>query len=199
MRRTILGLAIAAAVMTGSGPAHAGKLAGVTLPDTVTVAGKPLILNGMGLREATFLKIDVYVAGLYLPRVSSDPAAILASDGAKQLVLRFVRDVDRDDIVEAWTNGFAGNASVPIAALRPQIARLNAWMPKFADGDTLVFRYAPGDGVTVEINGVRKGVIQGADFARSLFAIWLGPKPPTSDLKRGLLGNHPPVAGKDRS
>ncbi len=199
MRRTILGLAIAAAVMTGSGPAHAGKLAGVTLPDTVTVAGKPLILNGMGLREATFLKIDVYVAGLYLPRVSSDPAAILGTDDAKQLVLRFVRDVDRDDIIEAWSNGFAGNASVPVAALRPQIARLNGWMPRFEDGDTLVFRYVPGDGVTVEVNGVRKGVIQGADFARSLFAIWLGPKPPTSDLKRGLLGNHPTVTGKDRS
>jgi hypothetical protein len=49
------------------------------------------------------------------------------------------------------------------------------------------------------IDGVHKGVIQGADFARSLFAIWLGPKPPTSDLKRGLLGNHPTVSGKDRS
>ena len=198
MRRTILGLAIATAVTMAAGPAGAGKLAGVTLPDTVTVAGKPLVLNGMGLREATFLKIDVYVAGLYVERVSSSPGELLAADQAKQLVLRFVRDVDRDDIVEAWNNGFAGNATVPVATLRPQIARLNAWMPRFAEGDTLVFRYVPGDGVTVEINGARQGAIEGAEFARSLFAIWLGPKPPTSDLRRGLLGNHPAVAGKEK-
>ena len=191
MRRTILGLAIAAAVMTGAGQAEAGKKAGVTMPDTITVAGRSLILNGMGLREATFLKIDVYVAGLYLEHASSSPAAIIAADEVKQLVLRFVRDVDRADIVEAWNAGFAGNATVPVATLRPLIDRLNGWMPKFSDGDTLTFRYVPGDGVTVEINGARKGVINDANFARSLFAIWLGPKPPTADLKRGLLGSHP--------
>lgn len=191
MRRTILGLAIAAAAAVGARPAAAGKLADVTMPDTITIAGTQLTLNGMGLREATFLKIDVYVAGLYLEHVSSNPGAIIASEQPKQLVLRFVRDVDRDDIVEAWNTGFAGNATVPIARLRPMIGRLNGWMPKFANGDTLVFRYLPGVGVTVEINGVRKGVITDADFARSLFAIWLGPKPPTADLKRGLLGKHP--------
>ena len=32
---------------------------------------------------------------------------------------------------------------------------------------------------------------QSVDGARSLFAIWLGKKPPTNDLKRGLLGSHP--------
>lgn len=191
MRRTILGLAVAAAVTAGAGPSEAGKLADVTMPDRITVAGKPLVLNGMGLREATFLKIDVYVAGLYVEHASSSASALIAADEVKQLVLRFVRDVDRDDIVEAWNNGFAGNATVPIATLRPMIAQLDAWMPKFRDGDTLVFRYIPGDGVTVEINGLRKGVIKDAGFARSLFAIWLGPKPPTGDLKRGLLGNHP--------
>jgi len=191
MRRTILGLAIATAAMAGAGQAEAGKLAGVTMPDTIIVAGKQLTLNGMGLREATFLKIDVYVAGLYLEHVSSSPAAILAADEARQLVLRFVRNVDRDDIIEAWNAGFAGNATVPVAALRPHIARLDAWMPEFGGGDTLTFRYVPGEGVTVEINGARKGVINDASFARSLFAIWLGPRPPTGDLKRGLLGNHP--------
>jgi hypothetical protein len=191
MRLTILGLAIAAAVMAGPGEAQAGKLAGVTMPDTITVAGKPLVLNGMGLREATFLKIDVYVGGLYLEHTSSNPAAIIAADEVKQLVLRFVRNVDRDDIIEAWNAGFAGNATVPVATLRQPINRLNGWMPKFSDGDTLVFSYVPGEGVAVEINRVRKGVIKDASFASSLFAIWLGPKPPTQDVKRGLLGNHP--------
>lgn len=176
-------------VMTGT--ASAEKKYGVTLPDTQTYANKRLVLNGMGLREATILDIDVYVAGLYLEAPSSIAMQIIHANEAKLLVLRFVRDVDHDDIVKAWNEGFAKNAIVPVARIKPLIAQLNSWMPAFEKGDTLMFGYAPGQGLTVDINGVRKGVLRDDDFARSLFAIWLGPKPPNAGLKRGLLGNHP--------
>jgi hypothetical protein len=179
--------------LLASTPALAGKKAGVTMPDQITMGGKNLTLNGMGLREATFLKIDVYVAGLYLEHVSSTPATILAANEVKVLTLRFVRDVGHGDIVDAWNSGFKHNATVPLAQIKPAIDQLNKWMPSFDDGDTLTFVYIPGSGVTVAVNGVRKGTIAGEDFARSLFAIWLGPKPPSGDLKRGLLGKHPGV------
>ena len=178
-------------LLTTIGPAMAGKKAGVTMRDTVTVDGTQLMLNGMGLREATWLKVDVYVAGLYLEKVSSDAGTIVSSKQTKVLVLRFVRDVGRSDIVKAWSDGFKGNATVPISSIKKHIDQLNAWMPAFEDGDTLTFTYIPADGVRVDINGVRKGVIADDDFARSLFSIWLGPKPPTGALKKGLLGNHP--------
>ena len=180
--------AILITLLVGLGSATAGEKAGVTLPDTATVAGKHLVLNGMGLREATWLNIDVYVAGLYLESRSSDAAAIIASDQTKMLVLRFVRHVGRDDIVKAWAEGFEHNATVPLAQIQSGIDQLAAWMPRFSDGDTLIFSMVPGQGVEVVINGTRKGVIAGDDFARSLLAIWLGPQPPTKALKRGLLG-----------
>lgn len=173
-----------------AGTAAAGRKAGVTMPDNITVGDKQLALNGMGLREATWLDIDVYVAGLYVEHVSSNPAVLINSEEVKRLVMRFVRDVDHDKIVEAWHDGFAGNATVAVAKLKPYIDRLDAWTPSFSDGDTLTFTYVPGSGVTVEYNGKVKGVINDADFARSLFAIWLGKKPPTGDLKKGLLGKH---------
>ncbi len=161
------------------------------MPDQITIANKQLTLNGMGLREATFLNVDVYVAGLYVEHVSSNPATLINSDETKVLVLRFVRDVDRGDIVDAWNTGFKNNSTVPIAQLRPAIDRLNSWMAGFKDGDQLAFTYIPGQGVAVDINGKRKGVINDVNFTRSLFSIWLGPKPPNKGLKRGLLGNHP--------
>ncbi len=74
------------AALSLAGPAVAGELAGVTLPDQVTVESRTLVLNGMGLREATFLKVDVYVAGLYLERKSSAADEIVSSDQAKRLV-----------------------------------------------------------------------------------------------------------------
>lgn len=173
------------------GSAHAGKHAGVAMPDKITVGSKQLTLNGMGVREATFLKVDVYVAGLYVQTPTSNPSTLINTDEPKLLMLKFVRDVERKDIVDAWNQGFKGNATVPLAKLKPHIDQLNAWMPEFKRGDTLAFVYLPGEGVAVEVNNVRKGVIKDPDFARSLFSIWLGPNPPTADLKRGLLGKHP--------
>ena len=183
MRTIICACALAALV----GSAEAATKSGVTMPDSIRVDGKTLILNGMGLRRATFLKVHVYVAGLYLEQPSSDPAAILASDQEKRIVLQFVRHVHRGDIVKAWQEGFHANATTDLSKIQPQIDELDHWMGDFSDGDTLTFTYAPGQGVTVDVNGTNKGLLPGQDFATSLFAIWLGKKPPTGDLKTGLL------------
>lgn len=188
MRPTIVSVLITSLLGALAVSALAGTKAGVTMPDTVEVAGKQLTLNGMGLREATRFKVDVYVAGLYLENPSSDPAEIIRSDQVKRLVLQFKRGVDRGDIVEAWRTGFQGNATVPLAQIQPQIDQLEAMMPDFREGNTLTFTYIPGDGVHVHVGTTEKGVLRGKSFADSLFAIWLGPKPPGAALKQGLVG-----------
>jgi hypothetical protein len=38
------------------------------------------------------------------------------------------------------------------------------------------------------INGRPAGRIEGEDFARTFYAIWLGDHPPNAGLKQGLLG-----------
>lgn len=172
----------------GAGPAAAGELAGVTLPDQIAVDSKTLVLNGLGLREATVLKVDVYVAGLYLEKKSPDPGEITGSEQVKRLVLKFVRSVGRAEIVKAWDEGFEKSAGKSKAALRDRIATFNSWMSDMPDGATLSFTYLPGTGVQVEVKGETKGTISGPDFAQGLFGIWLGPSPPNPGLKRGLLG-----------
>jgi hypothetical protein len=178
----------AAAGMLAPAPGMAGVLAGVTLPDQVAVEGRTLVLNGMGVREATIFKVDVYVAGLYLEARSSDARQIIASEGPKRLVLQFVRDVGRDDLVQAWTDGFGKSAGSALAALKDRIATLNGWMADVKRGDTLAFTQLPGRGIAVEVRGQPKGTIPGADFARALWGIWLGDRPPNPGLKQGLLG-----------
>jgi hypothetical protein len=61
-------------------------------------------------------------------------------------------------------------------------------MPDLKKGDELIFTFRTGEAVDVEINGRSLGNIPGEDFARGLLAAWLGPAPPTSDLKEGMLG-----------
>jgi hypothetical protein len=175
---------------TAGGLALAGEKNGVTMPDTVQVEGKTLTLNGMGVREATFLNVDVYVAGLYLEQPSSDPAQILASPGVKRVVLHFVRDVDKGKITDAFKESYEKNATVPLDKIKPQLDQLQSWMRDFKDGDVLTLTILPGKGVEVVAGNQRMGLVPGDDFARSTLAVWLGAKPPNKSLKKDLLGAH---------
>lgn len=180
-------IAMLALALLASAPALAASKAGVTLPDTVQVDGKSLVLNGLGLREATFLKIDVYVAGLYVEKKSSDPAALLAP-GTKQLVMHFVRSVGKADIVKSWQEGVDKNAKGQAAAVKERFDRVYAVMADVAEGDEMVLTEIPGKGVTFALKGKELVTIPGEDFARVLWSIWLGDEPPNPDLKEGLLG-----------
>jgi hypothetical protein len=180
--------ALFAMLLVHVAPGTAGQLAGVSLPDQLTVQGRVLVLNGMGVREATLLRVHVYVAGLYLEARSSDAARIIAAEETKRLVLSFVRDVGRDNLVTAWNEGFAKSGGPVSAGLRDRLATLNGWMVDVKRGDTLTFTQVPGKGIGVEIKGQAKGTLDGADFSRALWGIWLGDQPPNQKLKLGLLG-----------
>jgi hypothetical protein len=180
MRRlysTVLAVALAAASLT------AGTLAGVTLPDSVPVNGKTLVLNGLGLRQRAVFK--VYVAGLYLEQKSTDGAAIVAGDTSKRIVLHFLRSVSNDQITDAIVEGFDANAR---ATLKAQIDQFTSAFESFAEGDQMTITYVPGTGTTLTVKGKDKLTIPGTPFARALFGIWLGANPPSASLKKGLLG-----------
>lgn len=169
-------------------PAFAGELEGVTHPDEVEVNGKKLVLNGLGLREAT-LGVDVYVAALYITAKTNEAGKILWADEEKQLCLKFVRDVDKADITNAWKEGFERNAAEEtVKKLQPRIDQLNGWMADIKEKDSLTFTYIPGKGLEVKVKEEVKGTIEDFEFAREFFAIWLGAKPPNEGLKKGLLG-----------
>lgn len=169
-------------------PAAAAELAGVTMPDVVSVGKWRLVLNGLGLREATIFRIDVYVAGLYLPERTHDPDAILREPGPKRLMMRMVRNVHRSYIAKAWSEGIRKGAEQDYPALEERVYQLNAYVTDLKVGDTVTLTQRPGEGVILEINGATLTTIPGDDFARALWKIWLGHRPPNAGLKRGLLG-----------
>jgi hypothetical protein len=161
------------------------SLAGVTLPDSTQVGGKTLVLNGIGLRSKMMFK--VYVAGLYLESKSGDADAILKADAPKRVVLHLVRDVDRDAMVEAFTESFTNN-SAAAASLKGEFDKMLAGFEPIKTGDEWAFTYVPGKGTTLSVKGVDKATIPGQPFSQAMFACWLGPKPPNSDLKAKMLG-----------
>ena len=172
-------------------PALAGTLAGVTLPDQAVVGGKTLVLNGLGLREATVFMVDVYVAGLYVPAKTGNAETILYEGTPKRIVLKFVRSVGREKLTEAWTEGFAKNERAGSAGVADGLAALNGAIADVKRDDTIVATYVPDAGTTIEIGGKEAATIPGPEFARVFFSIWLGASPPNAGLKEGLLGRLP--------
>jgi hypothetical protein len=165
--------------------AAAAQLEGATLPDTLKAGDKTLKLNGLGLRKKAIFK--VYVGGLYLESPSNDAGAILASDQAKAIRLHFLRDLKKGQLVEAFQEGFEANAKDK-AAQKAAFDRMLALVPDVKEGSTVTFTYVPGKGTTLQVADKELGVFEGKGFADAVFSIWLGPKPPSEDLRKGMLG-----------
>jgi hypothetical protein len=183
LRRIAVGLG----VMAFAAVASAGELAGVKVPDTATVGGQQLVLNGLGLRKKAIF--SVYVGALYLPAKSADPAAIITLEAPKRMEMHFVRDVGKDKIAEGWREGFANNSGAKLPALQQRLDEFAGKWVDMANGDMAAMTYLGGGLLKLEIKGQEVGTFQGKEFADAVLACWLGPKPPSEDLKKGLLGN----------
>src|SRR5258705_12779489 len=94
----------------GTGIAEGKECKGINFPDQAQVEGSNLTLNGLGLRQATAFKVNVYVAALYVAKTSNDPNALLGSTAPSQLILQFVRGVGADDLRKGWNEGFEKNS-----------------------------------------------------------------------------------------
>ena len=175
---------IALSALLFSLPAMARTFAGVTVPDSATVAGQSLVLNGVGLREKYF--IDIYVGALYLPTPTRSAQEAIESDVPKRVVMHFVFDVPKDDLNEVLKQSLALSPDADVALRSyPTFA---GWMDDMAKGDEVILDYAPGLGTTVTVKGTKKGTIAGVEFMRAIWGIWLGPTPPSAALKKGMLG-----------
>jgi hypothetical protein len=184
MKRTLILMLAAALTLPLAAPA--GEIYDVELPDSITVGDHTLILNGMGLRKKAFIK--VYVGGLYLAEKSADASAILAADSPRRVVMAFRFGVGADKMCGAWEEGLENNtpdASTDVAA---KFDTLCTYMDDLDKGDQMIATYIPDQGTEIEVKGTSMGTIEGKPFADALFACWLGPKPPSDDLKEGMLG-----------
>ncbi len=180
-------LALCVALLV-AGPALAREVAGVKVPDAVSVDGAELRLNGVGLRRATMFNVKVYVGALYVAQPSGDAEAIVRADEPKSVLMHFLRDVAKDKVMEAFREGFEKNSASEAAALVPHLDRVAAVVPaEMKPGMQLTVTYLPGKGTLVTAPEGRV-TIPGKPFADAMFRNWLGRKPADDGLKEGMLG-----------
>jgi Chalcone isomerase-like len=97
------------------------------MPEKVSVSGKQLRLNGIGVGKKAFFK--VYVIALYLESPTLDARNAIKTDKAKRIVLTMLRDVSREKFVQAVEEDMERNPGVPMSALRGRLDRLESVLP----------------------------------------------------------------------
>ena len=166
---------------------HADSLAGINMPNNITVENETLILNGLGLREKYW--VDVYVAGLYLPQKMSNGDDIIKANIPKRIQVEFIySSVPQAKMIAVLEENIANNpqfSSETVASIR----KCGSWMQDFTSGDVVMFDYNPTtQTTTIYINGSTRGSIQSKEFMEAIFAMYVGKYPATEALKQGLLG-----------
>jgi hypothetical protein len=162
------------------------EVAGVKFPETVSVEGKELKLNGAGLRTKAIFK--VYAAALYLENTTKDAAQVISSDQTKRVRMVMLRDLEKAKITDAISDGIEKNNKAAMPALKERLDKLKGTVPDLKKGDDLTITYIPGTGTQVQSKSGEALTLEGKDFADALFGVWLGAKPVDGDLKDGMLG-----------
>ena len=177
----------AALALTLALPAVAKELAGVKSPDIMTIGGKELKLNGMGLRKKFVFK--VYVASLYVESPSKDGKVILAADAMRHVEMAMLRDLEKGKIIDAIKDAFAKNAGAALPALQARLDKFVTVIPDLKEGEKLSITYTPGKGTSIaNADGSEKISVEGKDFADALFSVWIGAEPVSESLREGMLG-----------
>jgi hypothetical protein len=164
--------------------AEAKRLEDVIFQPEYRLGDTRLMFQGAGVMK--YLLFTVSAAAFYRPEnvASDDPLA----DVPKRLELEYFHAIKAKDFVELTNTWIArNNKDEKVAQIRTQIDRFNALYQAVEPGDRYAITYQPGHGTELSLNGTVLGKIEGADFARALFSIWLGPNPVSKSLKSALL------------
>lgn len=80
-------------------------------------------------------------------------------------------------------------SSETYSRFKAQIDEMGSYFAAVEPGDRYLLYFVPGQGTALDLNGKRRGLIPGDEFADVYFRIWLGGKPLDKALYKGMTGN----------
>ncbi|PTT83839.1 hypothetical protein DBR42_15650 [Pelomonas sp. HMWF004] len=191
-RQLLAGFVLSACALYGvKASASEVQLDGYSFPDTATVGGQNLVLNGVA--ASSILSTRSSVVGFYLPSKQKTMETATAVKGPKRIQFYMVRNVSARDLSNALLDRIRQNVSreefgANIIATA-QLGTVFSTIPRISKGDKVVIDYLPATASTeFTLNGQKIGdTIQGEAFFPMMMKVWIGPK--VRDTTRdGLLG-----------
>lgn len=193
MKHRISSFALAAAIALPQIPALAAEVSGIKFDDAMTVGGKSLTLNGLGVRHKL---VKVYAIGLYLTEKKSSTPDVLALTGPKRFRMVTLREITSDELAQAVLAGI--NKNLDKDEKTKYVSQLTKFGELFNEveggkkGDVIIGDYIPGTGTVVLFNGKPLGQpLPDLGFYNAILRIWIGNNPADPTLKPLLLGEKP--------
>ncbi len=153
--------------------------------------GTILLLNGIS-KVKQYSK-DYYLAALYLGEGSSSAENIDYQNTAKRMQLIIVVDkISARSFGRYWkeTISINNDKSIWQDQVQDVIEFSKIFKKTLHKGDIVNIDYLPGKGTYVSVNGDAMGRIRGQSFYSLVLMTWIGPRPPSEQFKRGLLGRN---------
>jgi hypothetical protein len=132
----------------------------------------------------------VYDAALYVP-AGVATSQVLAGPATSCLVIAYRMGVEAQRLRDAAETVLQRQID-DLEPLAVRIAKLHAAYRDVESGDRYTLCYAPAAGTTLQLNDELLVSVEGADFARAYFGIWLAEEAIAPRLREALL------AGQDR-
>lgn len=158
------------------------KSTGMAFPGEVSFDnnGMQYQLQATGVATRKKLIIKVYSIASYLQKGAAGSGdkfdKILSDDNAKQLTLKYVRDITANQIQDAFQDSF--RRVFPGQEYTKLQADITSFLHFFNKGvhrgEEFAFRWIPGGSVEVLINGSKVGSINNVAFAQGLWKVWFG-------------------------
>ena len=156
-------------------------------PDSVEIDALKLTKRGEYRYVYRFF-FQLYDVALYTSEIAST-ADILAAETDFRLQFRYLREIEKSIILKSADRMLEKNLSeAELQQIADRVDQINAAYTTVRDGDRSSLTFQRDNGTTLRINGEPVVTIEGDDFARLYFQIWLGKQPISPSLRDALLG-----------
>ena len=165
-------------------------------------------LNLMGVAPRIKNVLGVYGAKVYGVGLYADPeaietalgggnpskirlaAAIIATSGRRALVLKFVRDLKKDVMENAFKEAIERTIPINDPKIADDAKRFLAAFVDITKGDEAMM-YFQGNKITLYGNGLAAVTVENRSLARALLASYVGINPIDDKIKNALLAKKP--------
>lgn len=179
-------------------------------PNILGKASQPLYLTGVGMRRKNFyiVEVDVYLTALCLSPPALERGRLAAhqhkslaeeilsaprtqSGGIPEaaVILKFVRNVTTNQIVEAFNDAFVGCDQASIDQFK-NLLRDSIGLDGMPKGNEIVFCWLQGGGLAVSKNGICGEVMKSPEIEKRLLEVYVDPSRAVSpQLVESIQGN----------
>ena len=168
-----------------SSPAFATEVSGVTFETRIMDEGLDMQLKGTSLKRVVFFK--AFVAAFY---EGFDNKNALLGESPKRIEVEYFVKIPATKMQNFTVDSMKDNITEEeFGALANEIESMGRYFVNLKPGDRYSLTYIPGLGTKFVHNGELSGIIEGKDFQKALFSVWIGEKPFDQEIKKEILGS----------